>query len=269
MGRSRSPLARPAAPAPNATLVRRHDLTPTIAHLWIAPDEGMPAFVPGQYFALGLPDGERILQRPYSTASPAAERTELEFLVRLVSHGTFTPRLWAVPIGGRLRIGRPKGLFAERPDDGCARLLLATGTGLAPFVSMLRTMKAEDPDASAHRATVLAHGVSRISEAAYRNELREWAEGRPGRTYLPVVSRPGHPDNAGWAGPSGRLVAVLDSICEAHALSPRDTVVYLCGNPEMIAACTVRLMSRGFPQDRLISEQYWTQRGVLDAATGS
>jgi ferredoxin/flavodoxin---NADP+ reductase len=242
----------------NATIAGRDDLSPTVARFRVAPDDGVPAFVPGQYFALGLPDGERLVQRPYSTASPGGARIELEFLIRLVSGGAFTPRLWALSVGGRLRLGRPKGLFALRQDDGRSRLFLATGTGLAPFVSMLGTMLAGGPDGSRPARVVVAHGVSRCSELAYQDRLRGWAQSRPEVGYVPVISRPGHPENAAWLGPAGRLEAILDATCAQYSLGPRDTVAYLCGNPEMIAACTARLTVRGFPTSAIVSEQYWT-----------
>ena len=242
----------------NATLVWRDDLTPAVTRFGVSPDDGVPAFVPGQYFALGLPDGERLVQRPYSTASPGGTRDELEFLVRLVSHGTFTPRLWALPVGGRLRIGRPKGVFALREGDDRAHLFIATGTGLAPFVSMIGTLLAGRVSGSGPARIVVVHGVSRIAELAYRDRLRSWAQAHPEVAYVPVISRPGEPDNAGWRGATGRLDPVLDAICANESLDPDHTVAYLCGNPEMISAGRARLTNLGFATKAVVSEHYWT-----------
>jgi ferredoxin-NADP reductase len=85
--------AAPARPVPNATLVAREDLTLAVARFVVRPDEGPLPFRPGQYLSLGLDVGERLLHRPYSTASPVGSR-DLEFLVRLVVGGELTPRLW-------------------------------------------------------------------------------------------------------------------------------------------------------------------------------
>ena len=265
-------IARPGAPRPgaspgvpfNATLVAREDLSPAVARFWVAPAEGVPAFVPGQYFALGLPIAERLVQRPYSTASPAGARNELEFLVRLVPHGTFTPRLWEQPIGGRLRIGPPKGVFALRRDDGRAHLFLATGTGVAPFVSMVATMLAGESGSRPARIVVV-HGVSRIADLAYRDQLVGWTRSHPGVAYVPVISRPGDPDNADWVGSTGRLEAVLDAVRVEQSLDPANTVAYLCGNPEMITAGRSRLAALGWPSSALVSEHYWTARRSGDA----
>jgi ferredoxin-NADP reductase len=248
---------------PNATLAARFDLTPTIARFAIRPDDGVPPYDPGQYFALGLTVDGRPLQRPYSTASARGTRDELEFLIRLVPGGAFTPRLWALPVGDRLRIGRPKGLFTLRSGDPRTHLFVSTGTGLAPFVSMVGTLvggtgqtTADARPAPAPRAVVV-HGVSHVAELAYRGRLERLAASGIGVRYAPVVSRPAHPTNAGWTGLTGRLDAQLDELCEVHRLDPADSVAYLCGNPEMIVTAEQILAGRGFAREAIVSEQYW------------
>ena len=254
--------ARPGL-EPNATLAQRFDLTPTVARFVIRPDAGVPPFEPGQYFALGLTVDGRPLQRPYSTASPRGEASSLEFLVRLVGAGAFTPRLWRLAAGDRLWIGRPKGLFMLRPDDPRTHLFVATGTGLAPFVSMLETIvgtASGSPDGRPGPASpraVVVHGVAHVAELAYRDRLERLAAGAAAVRYSPVVSRPTHPDNAGWSGLTGRLVPRLDEVCSVHRVDPATSVAYLCGNPEMIASAERVLLDRGFAPEAVISEHYW------------
>jgi ferredoxin-NADP reductase len=125
---------------PNATLVDRIDLTPSVARFVVPPDGGVPPFSPGQYFALGLEVEGALLQRPYSTASPAGETDVVEFLIRRVGTGTFTPHLWGMTPGGRVWLGPPKGLFTLRPGDERTHLFVSTGTGLAPFISMAEAL---------------------------------------------------------------------------------------------------------------------------------
>ena len=269
------PIARPRpALAPNARLDGRVDLTRTVARFVVGPDEGVGPFEPGQYFALGLSVDGRPLLRPYSTASPRGSGRQLEFLVRLVPDGAFTPRLWQLRVGDRLWIGRPKGLFTLRPDDPRTHLFVATGTGLAPFVSMVETLVRDGagqtrPAASGapasrsapvgpfHPRAVVVHGVSHVAELAYRDWLERLASTPLGVRYVPVVSRPSHPDNAGWTGRTGRLDAGLDAVCEDHGLDPTASVAYLCGNPEMIATAERILAQRGFAPDAIVSEHYW------------
>lgn len=258
----------PIATTPNATLADRIDLTPSIARFRIRPDDGVPAFEPGQYLALGLPVEGRLLQRPYSTASPRRARDEVEFLIRRVPTGAFTPLLWDLPVGARLRLGRPKGLFTMKPDDQREHLFVATGTGLAPFVSMLETLLAGSGSGERPPRAVVVHGVPFVGELAYREQLEQWASDGHRVVYAPAISRPNHPGNAGWSGAAGRVDTILDSLCEEHALDPLGTVAYLCGNPEMIAAGERILAARGFPPDGIVSEHYWPSQPAGTTPTG-
>ncbi len=261
----RPPVVSRARPGlePNATLVARSDLTPTIARFVVRPDGGISSFQPGQYFALGLTVDGRPVQRPYSTASTPGVGRSLEFLVRRVAGGTFTPHLWGLVAGDRLWIGRPKGLFTLRPDDPRTHLFVATGTGLAPFVSMLETLIARPNGRAADRAglasprAVVIHGVSHVAELAYRDRLERLTRDDSAVRYSPVVSRPAHLDNAGWTGLTGRLVPRLEEMCAANAVDPASTIAYLCGNPEMIASAERALVAAGFAPDAIVSEHYW------------
>ena len=245
----------------NATLVARADLTASIARFVVRPDGGVPPFKPGQYFALGLEDEGGLVQRPYSTASPAGSTDELEFLVRRVPTGTFTPRLWNVAAGERVWVGPPKGLFTLQPGDGRRHLLISTGTGLAPFISMAEALLREErpigPTVSSAPRVVVVHGVSYAAELAYRDRLEAWAAGG-WLAYVPTISRPADPANAGWPGATGRTEAVLAAACHDLAINPAETVAYVCGNPEMIEAVCDILRRRGFPESAVVREHYWT-----------
>jgi NAD(P)H-flavin reductase len=76
-------------------------------------------------------------------------------------------------------------------------------------------------------------------------------------TYVPTISRPQDPRNAGWTGYTGRAEAVIRDICRAQHLKPEATVVYLCGNPEMILNVERVLMDAGFPEFHVKKELYW------------
>jgi ferredoxin-NADP reductase len=269
----RAPLPPPGARVPvvvtpNATLSARIDLTSSVARFRVRPDDGVPAFEPGQYLALGLPVDGRLLQRPYSTASAKGASEEVEFLIRRVPTGAFTPLLWELPVGARLRMGRPKGLFTMKPGDPRDHLFIATGTGLAPFVAMLETLLAGGGSGELPPRAVVVHGVSKVGELAYQERLERWASDGRDVAYAPAISRPDHPENAGWDGAVGRVDAILDALCEEHALDPLRTVAYLCGNPEMIAAGERILATRGFPPDAIVSEHYWPGQPAETAPTG-
>ncbi|HJW22640.1 MAG TPA: FAD-binding oxidoreductase [Candidatus Limnocylindrales bacterium] len=239
------------ASPPNATIAERLDLGPTMARFSIAPDGGVPAFAPGQYFAIGLERDGRLIQRPYSAASQARDPV-LEFAIRLVPEGALTPALWTLRPGARVRIGPPKGLFRLADGDHLTSLLLATGTGIAPLVAMARALWSEPVP----RRTIVVHGVGRADELAYRRELAAWSASMAGWVYVPVISRPGDAVNAGWSGRVGRLDTIVPSLIDELGLDPEATVAYLCGNPAMIAGLAPRLIDLGLPASAVRSEAY-------------
>jgi ferredoxin/flavodoxin---NADP+ reductase len=256
--RSLPPIARARGldATPNATIVERDGISPTIVRLRVRPDEGVPTFRPGQYFALGIGLHGRPLQRPYSTASATSETDALEFLIRLVPHGELTPRLWPLGAGARVRIGRPKGLFTTDPSDPRRLLFVATGTGIAPLLAMLEDRLARTPDGPAGWRPIVVHGTARVDDLAYRSRLE--ALDRSGRIrYLPAVSRPGDPHNHGWSGATGRLDALLPTVIADLSVDPGETIAFVCGNPGMTDAVAAALVASGLAADAVRSEAYW------------
>ena len=159
-----------------------------------------------------------------------------------------------LPVGHGMRMIGPKGRFLLEPDDQRTHLYISTGTGVAPFISMIReTMAAGD-----RRRTVLIHGCSYQDELGYRPILEGWQQdGSYPLTYVPTISRPHDPRNAGWTGRTGRAEAIVSSVCGDLGLEPERTVVYICGNPEMILNVERVLMGRGFPEFHVKKELYW------------
>ena len=268
----------PDAPQYNARLVRREDLTDDLAIFWVK-SEGEPVpFEPGQYMTTGVFADGKLWQRPYSVASdPAvAGDTGYEFYVRLVQGGAFTPLLWRLPVGHRMRMIGPKGKFLLEPDDDRTHLFISTGTGNAPFVSMMTALLREGRP----RRAIFINGVSYVADLGYRDLLEGWAaSGEYPVVYLPTVSRPRDPANAGWTGWTGRTEAVLPRALDEFDLTPDDTIAYICGNPDMIIAAEACLHDRGFPEAQVKKELYWPKgkeprslgpRGVaVPAAAGS
>ena len=240
----------------NARLVRRVDQTEDLAYFWVKFDGPATPFAAGQYMTTGVFADGRIVQRPYSVASaPAVADTEgYELYVRLVPVLQFTTALWRLPIGHRMRIIGPKGRFMLEPDDDRTHLFVSTGTGIAPFVSMMRQTLID----GAPRRVVLVNGCSYVDELGYRDLLEGWErDGGYPVTYVPTVSRPHDERNAGWEGRTGRAEAIIGSVCSDLRLKPEKTVVYICGNPEMILNVEATLLDRGFPEFHVKKELYW------------
>jgi len=252
----------------NARLVRRVDENESLAYFWVRFDGDPTPFEPGQYMTIGVFVDGKIVQRPYSVASAPgnAGDTGYEFYLRLVQGGTFTPLIWGLPVGHRMRMIGPKGKFVLEPDDDRTHIFISSGTGNAPFVAMMRQLLLDGRP----RDVVFLNGVSYADELGYRELLEGWqaSGGYPVR-YIPTVSRPNDPRNADWMGRSGRVEAILDPVLDELGLTPADSIAYICGNPDMILTAEATLLARGYPEAQVHKELYWPKgkepRGVTGA----
>lgn len=209
------------------------------------------------------PDPDKLIRRAYSIASASESDEYLEFCITVVMSGDLTPRLFNLGIKDRLYVG-PKavGMFtlAKAPRDHHV-ILVATGTGLAPYMSMLRS----DLECGGTRRIIVLHGARCSWDLGYRTELVSLARHCPNFTYLPVITRP--QEDPTWRGRTGYLQEVLFSgvIEEATGLElvPDNFHAYLCGNPGMIETVIGLLSARGFVRDRghdigtIHTEEYW------------
>jgi ferredoxin--NADP+ reductase len=259
----------PAAPQYNARLVRREDETESLAYFWVRFDGDPTPFAPGQYMTIGVMVDGRIVQRPYSVASPPARAGSdgYEFYVRLVQGGTFTPTLFDLPVGHGMRMIGPKGKFMLQPDDDRIHVFISSGTGNAPFVAMMRQLLVEGRP----RRVVMLNGVSHVRELGYRELLEGWEKsGEYPVTFLPTVSRPNDPANAAWMGRTGRVESILGPVLDELGLSAANSIAYICGNPDMIVSAEETLLGRGYPEDQVHKELYWPKgkepRGIVGAA---
>jgi len=212
-------------------------------------------FVPGQAFSLGLPDADgHLISRPYCACStPGAP---LQFFVVMVPDGSLSPRLVSLEPGSLVAL-RPEaeGDFTLAAVPDAPHLwLIATGTGLAPFMSMLHTAEPW------HRfeRIVLVHAVREATDLACREEL---AALEPDLRWVPVVSRederlrlPATDDDHVRTLLHGRVTTLLQQgALEAAAglrLTPDASQVLLCGNPGMVTGMTELLAERGLRADR-------------------
>jgi ferredoxin/flavodoxin---NADP+ reductase len=236
----------------NGRLSRWEEIAPGLAIVGVQALEAPFSFEPGQYATLGLmgPAG-KLVQRPMSISSSADDLSEYEFFIRLIDGGALTPLLWERSVGDPINIKGPKGKFVLQPDERRA-LFVASGTGLAPFISMIETLRGRGQS----RDVVLLHGASYDSHLAWREQLTELHDGGafPLR-YIGTISRPQHcPD---WTGCTGRVETIIAEQLDAHAMSAADTTIYLCGNPDMVGAVEEIAGERGFPPEQVRKELYW------------
>ncbi|HUG47164.1 MAG TPA: FAD-binding oxidoreductase [Candidatus Limnocylindria bacterium] len=255
----------------NAHVSRRVDLTESLAFFWVKYDGEPVHFEPGQYLTIGVESSGKLIQRPYSVASSPREMDDgYEYYVRLVTGGMFTPLLWRLDVGQGMSMKGPKGKFVLEPEDERTHVFISSGTGIAPFISMLKTLL---NDGVPRRAVVL-HGASYEHDLGYRELLEEWAgKGTYPLTYVPTVSRPGSAENSRWTGRVGRVEAIVPAVHDELGLTPDNSIAYICGNPDMISSVETTLLGRGFPEAQVKKELYWPKgkepRGGLAASAAS
>jgi len=239
-----------------ARVVWRKDYAPDLWSIRLRPEERLE-FKPGQYATLGLEDGVRVHERAYSIVSSPHE-DEIEFFLELVPNGELSPPLHEIREGYTLLMRRQaKGIFVLDDKSGHQHhCLICTVTGVAPYVSMVRTLAREaklgkPPDVR----LVMIHAASRSWEFAYREELE--AASRPSAwfSYIPTVSRPW--EDPAWKGELGRAEDVLRKYLDTLGLEPSNTTAYLCGNPMMIENANGILARRGFSKEFIRQELYW------------
>ena len=237
----------------NGRLSRWDEIAPGLAIVAVETLEAPFSFEPGQYATLGLMGSEgKLVQRPMSISSSADDLSEYEFFIRLVDAGGFTPLLWdRRTVGEPINIKGAKGKFLLQ-DDGRRCLFVASGTGLAPFISMIETLRGRGQT----REIFLLHGVSYEYDLAWRQQLTALArdEDFP-LEYVATLSRPG--DSPGWSGPTGRVETITAAQMDAYGLNPDNTTLYLCGNPDMVSAIEEIATERGFPPEQVRKELYW------------
>jgi ferredoxin--NADP+ reductase len=140
------------------------------------------------------------------------------------------------------------------PADSRVQIYVSSGTGIAPFVSMARTLA----DDGAPRRAIYLNGVSYVSDIGYRELIEGWEKsGSYPATYVPTISRPADPLNAGWTGRTGRVESIIQSALRDLGVNASEAIAYLCGNPEMIVAAESELAAFGLPADAIHKELYW------------
>ena len=208
-----------------------------------------PSFEAGQFVALGLPPEskrceeatkehaapkpDKLIKRAYSISSSSKDDV-IEFYVTLVHSGNLTPRLFDLKIGDRVWMGKKAvGMFTlDEISPETNIVLVATGTGVAPYMSMLRSnaLKREGK-------IIVIHGAANSWDLGYSSELRLLANMFDNFSYYPTITEPGN-EPSGWAGDTRFIEEIWKSGLAKEkwgfAPAPENTHVFLCGNPRMV-----------------------------------
>jgi len=226
-----------------ARLVESREIAPAVRHFeFEALGVDRLEFAPGQFTSfIDMIDGKEIT-RAYSMASAPSGTNRFELCLNRVDPGHLSPRLFEMKPGDRIEMRRPLGMFVLRqpPRDS---IFIGTGTGIAPFRSMLQAhLHASSP------AFTLLFGVRYESHLLYRTEFEAMALEYPHFRFWPTLSRP----DASWRGRQGH---VQNHLAEAIG-DRRDLDFYLCGLKEMVDDVRAVLKGLGFDRKQIFYEKY-------------
>jgi ferredoxin--NADP+ reductase len=252
----------------NAVVLKRVEVAPGLIVLRVRPTGWeLPDFEPGQYAVLALPGSARraelsdpeeeapppdkLIKRAYSIASSSKEKDFVELYITLIRSGSLTPRIFALKEGDGISLGEKfKGMFTlQQVPETSNIVMIATGTGIAPYMSMLRTEFKLRPG----RRFAVFHGARHSWDLGYRAELSTIAYYSESFAYLPSVSRP-DAETDGWAGHTGYVQDLwrkkpLESRWGVQP-TPDNTHIFLCGAPAMVETMSQILLSEGFKEHK-------------------
>ncbi len=248
----------------NAVVISKIELSPRVMVLRVAAKGWeLPEFIPGQYAVLGLPGSaprckwsepeiepnppEKMIRNAYSITSSSRNREYLEFYISMVSNGCLTPRLFALKVGDPLWLGsKVSGIFTlnQVPSDKHI-VMVATGTGLAPYISMLTS----ELQCNTPRKFAVLHGAYHSWDLGYRSELQTMQFLCPNFHYIATIDKP-EDEPVPWTGKAGWVQEIWKSgaVKEAWGVkpTPENTHVFLCGVSGMVNAMLEALNAEGF-----------------------
>ena len=230
---------------------RLADLTPFIKGVTLAivePEDGI-AFKAGQYIQLEIPKYKLSSApefRAFSMASTPAEHKKVELYVGLVEKGIVSTYVHDfLKEGDELVMRGPFGDFYYQDSDR-EIVMIATGTGLAPIMSILRFMRKE----KIQRKTVLFFGTRMKEDLYCMEEIENLEKELSGFSHVPTLSR--EPEESGWKGERGRVTDLI----EKYVSEGTDLDVYICGNADMVESCLTLLKKKGIPEAHVYFDKF-------------
>ena len=190
---------------------------------------------------------DKLLLRPYSIASARSDTQHFEFYVSQVKSGQLTPRLFNLEMSARLHVGnRIVGVFtlSDTPED-VDIVMVATGTGLAPYVSFLRSHIVERPKSK----MVVIHGAMHTWDLGYYSELTFLDQAFANFKYRPTLTEA----DETWTGYRYWIEEIMTEDFFRRELEiemdPKKTHFFLCGNPVMVDNVAGLLEKVGYTRD--------------------
>lgn len=226
-----------------AKLIESMEIAPDVRHfVFEVPEVEKFTFVPGQFVSMNEVINGKKITRAYSLASAPSETNRFELCLNLVHQGLLSPRLFQMQPDETVEIRPPLGMFVLR-NPPRESVFIATGTGIAPFRSILKGKLN-----ATSQAFTLVFGVRYESHLMYRAEFEEMAREFPHFRFMPTLSRP----EESWTGRTGHVQAHLQEAIGER----RDVDVFLCGLKLMVDDVRNILKEMGFDRKQILFEKY-------------
>lgn len=230
-----------------ARLIEWTEIAPGVRRfVFEAPELRKLVFTPGQFVSLSDSVDGKSITRAYSISSAPAESNRFELCLNRVGEGAFSPHLFDLAPGDTVEMRPPLGTFVMR-DPPRDAVMVATGTGVAPFRSILQAALRGEANSSGPEFHLLL-GVRHESHLLYREEFEELDRRHPRFHFWPTLSKP----EAAWHGRCGRVQAHLDEAIRGR----KDIDVYLCGLKDMVDDLRRILKEKGFDRKQIRYEKY-------------
>jgi ferredoxin-NADP reductase len=229
-------------------VIRIEDETYNTKRFWIEVSElDKFDFIPGQFVTLDLPIHEKPNKRwrSYSIASWPDGSNVFELLIVLLEDGVGTPWIWKnISVGSEFTLRGPQGVFVLHEENLSKDLfLISTGTGIAPFRSMVQYMNLHG---TAHENIYMLFGCRTQKDLLYYNELKELEKVMPKFHFEATLSR------EEWNGKKGYVHALYEEICAGK----QPASFFLCGWKAMIDEAKQRIQALGYDRKAIHQELY-------------
>ncbi len=227
-------------------IIRIEDETKDTRRFWIqVPELEVFDFLPGQFVTLDLPIHEKPNKRwrSYSISSWPDGSNVFELVIVLDQRGAGTPYLFDLTIGSEVSLRGPQGVFTIKEPLDKDVFMICTGTGIAPFRSMVHHIKNTNIP---HQNIYLIFGCRTKDSLLYYEEMKKLESAIPGFHYIPTLSR------EQWDGNTGYVHPIYESLC----MERKPAIFFLCGWKGMIDDAKKTITEMGYDRKAIHQEIY-------------
>ena len=229
-------------------LVTSKMITPSVMELSFEKNDCEQfEFIAGQFITLIFEQEERVKRRSYSVANAPKAGNQFDIVISYIKGGLASEALFNLKPGESLTAMGPAGRLIIKDDDNARYVMVGTGTGVAPYRSMLPQIC---DLGKADKKVVVLEGVQYPKDLLYHDEFLAMTKEQQHFDYRACLSR--EKGELSEQQYNGYVQHQFDDL----ALDPEKDIVYLCGNPNMIDVCFEQLKEMGFPIPSIRREKY-------------